>query len=435
MNAQTMPAPQPRGAAFANANFRWLMSGACLSMVGDQFTLIALPWLVLRLTGDPLALGLAIALMSVPRAAFILLGGALVDRYSPKRVMLLTKYASTVLLGALAALTLAGQVNLPMVYGFALAIGLSQAFAIPSGTSMLPRAMPPGLLQAANGAMMGLRQIAMLAGPLLAALMMALASNDGRAGELRGLGLAFAIDCLSFVVSAWTLSRVALLPAPPGPAPSQLLRAVADGVRGVWRDQAMRSCFLYWGVVSFFVGGSLQVALPVLASDALHSASAFGVLMGAHGAGTLLGMALSALTGKRLRLPFGAMILLGDVIAGLLIIPLGAIGVLWQGVVLLGVLGMLMGFMQVAVFTWIQQRVALTMMGRVMSIFMFIFMGLAPLSAAFTGSVLQFLTLAQLFACSGMALLLCALLAGLLTPMGSIRSAPAGQEASPGKPG
>lgn len=425
MNAHAMPAPEPR-AAFANANFRWLMSGACLSMIGDQFTLIALPWLVLRLTGDPLALGLAIALMSVPRAGFILLGGALVDRYSPKRVMMLTKYASTVLLGALAALTLNGQVSLPMVYGFALAIGLSQAFAIPSGTSMLPRTIAPQFLQAANGAMMGLRQVAMLAGPLLAALMIALAGSDGQSGELRGLGLAFAIDCLSFVVSAWTLSRVTMLPAPPGPPPSQLLRSVAEGFRSVWQDKAMRSCFLYWGVVSFFVGGSLQVALPVLASDALHSASAFGVLMGAHGAGTLLGMAFSAAAGKRMPLPFGAMILLGDAIAGLLIIPLGAIDGMWQGVALLGVLGMLMGFMQIAVFTWIQRRVAMAMMGRVMSIFMFIFMGLAPLSAAFTGWTLQFLSLAQLFACGGMALLLCALLAGLLTRMASIRAQPAG---------
>jgi hypothetical protein len=81
--------------------------------------------------------------------------------------------------------------------------------------------------------------------------------------------------------------------------------------------------------------------------------------------------------------------------------------------------------MQIAVFTWIQRRVAMAMMGRVMSIFMFIFMGLAPLSAAFTGWTLQFLSLAQLFACGGMALLLCALLAGLLTPMASIRSPPA----------
>jgi MFS family permease len=68
--------------------------------------MVALPWLVLKLTGDTLALGLVIALMSIPRAVFILIGGALVDRYSPKRVLMLSKYANAVLLALLTLLVL-----------------------------------------------------------------------------------------------------------------------------------------------------------------------------------------------------------------------------------------------------------------------------------------------------------------------------------------
>src|SRR4051812_40920275 len=76
-------------------SFRWMIAGGAISMLGDQFTLLALPWLVLNMTGDPLMLGIVIALASVPRALFILLGGALVDRYSPKRVLMLTKHINT----------------------------------------------------------------------------------------------------------------------------------------------------------------------------------------------------------------------------------------------------------------------------------------------------------------------------------------------------
>lgn len=173
MNAQRSP--------WADRNFRWLMAGGMLSMVGDQFTLIALPWLVLQLTGDPLALGLVVALMGIPRAVFILVGGAIVDRHSPKHVMMWSKHASTVLLGVLAALTLAGNATLPVVYALALAIGPAQAFGIPSGTAMLPRSVQAPLLQAANAAMMGMRQLSMLAGPLLAALLLV---GDGIAGLL-----------------------------------------------------------------------------------------------------------------------------------------------------------------------------------------------------------------------------------------------------------
>ncbi|NVE00333.1 MFS transporter [Massilia sp. BJB1822] len=409
-----------------NANFRWLMSGATISMLGDQFTLIALPWLVLRLTGDPLSLGLVIALMGIPRAVFILLGGALVDRYSPKQVLMLTKYASSILLGTLTFAVLTSQASLPLVYALAFCIGLAQAFAVPAGSSMLPRTIEPHLLQAANGIMMGLRQLTLLAGPLLAALILVLEGGNGAVASMRALGIAFGIDCMSYLVSAWTLSQVKPLDVAKPPQEQHLLRSVGEGIAMVWRDTDMRSCFLYWGLVSFFVGGAMQVAMPLLAQNTLHDAAALGVLLGTHGIGTLIGMAASGMLKKLRWLSFGAMILSVDALAGVLLMPVGAISASWQGILLMLPLGLIGGFIQIAVFTWIQQRVPPQMMGRTMSIFMFIFMGLAPLSAASTGWVLQYLTLTELFAGGGALLVCFALGAWLFTPMRHIRHSAAG---------
>src|SRR5436190_12378859 len=157
-----MQAPDPRAeraALLKDRNFRWLVSGGTISMLGDQFTLIALPWLVLKMTGDTLVLGTVLALISVPRAAFILVGGALVDRYSPKRVLMITKYVNAVLLALLAGGVFSATLTMTMVYALALGIGLATAFSIPSGTSMLPHAVAPERLPAANGAMMGIRQL------------------------------------------------------------------------------------------------------------------------------------------------------------------------------------------------------------------------------------------------------------------------------------
>lgn len=421
-----------RGGPWSDRNFRWLMAGALLSMTGDQFTLIALPWLVLGLTGDPLALGLVVALMGMPRAVFILVGGAVVDRHSPKRVMMLSRHASALLLALLAALTLAGQATLPVVYALALAIGLAQAFAIPSGTAML---------QAANAAMLGMRQLAMLAGPLLAALLLAVAGAEdgpgaGNGAGTRALGLAFAVDCATFVLSALTLARVRPRGDAPRAAEGGVLRCVGAGLSMVWRDTALRTCFLYWGLVAFLVGGAMQVALPLLADGVLHGASSLGILMGAHGAGTLLGMALAPLA-SRIALPFGALLLAGDALAGLLLAPLGGVGALWQAVALVLALGVLAGFLQVAIFTWIGRRVPPQMLGRAMSIFLFIFMGLAPLSAAATGAILQHVTLATLYLASGMLLVCCALGAWRFTPMRRIAAsagtaAGASADAAPG---
>jgi MFS family permease len=340
---------------------------------------------------------------------------------------MLTKHASALLVGALAALTLAGAATLPLVYALSLGIGLAQAFAYPSGSSMMPRAIPPELLQAANGAMMGVRQAGMLAGPLLAALLLALGDHGGgQEGGMRALGLAFAFDSLSFVVSAWTLSRVAPLPGAAAPVPQNVLHAVGEGLLAVWRDVEMRTCFAYWGLVSVLIGGTMQVALPVLAKERLHDGSAFGLLMAAHGAGMLAGMAVSGASarrggGKPVRI--GLIALTVDALAGLLVMPLGMITAGWQAGLLLLLLGALVGLVQVAVFTWIQKRVQPQMMGRTMSIFMFIMFGLAPLSSAATGWIMQRVTLQQMFLGGGAVLVVCATLALLFTPMRRIATA------------
>jgi MFS family permease len=424
----------PRGALLRDRNFAWLMAGGVISALGDQFTMIALPWLVLQLTRDPLALGMMVALMGVPRAVLILFGGAVVDRHSPKRVLMLSKHVNTVLLALLAGLVLAGQASLPVVTVLALGLSVASAFSIPAGTSMLPHAVAPQQLQAANGFMMAVRQVTMLAGPLLAGLMFALAgdgSSGMQDGGAKGLGLAFAFDCLSFAVSAWTLARVVPLPssaaAQPGQpvkAPEPMLRAVGAGVAAVWRDAALRTSFLYWGLCSCVVGGIMAVALPLLASSRLHGASALGLLAGAHGAGSLAGMALSGAIRRRIGgINLGTMLLLLDGVIGLMLPLLGMITASWQGVLLNLAIGVLGGYVNVTVFTWIQQQVPRAMLGRVMSIFMFVVMGLAPLAAAAAGWIATLVPLGALFTGAGLFLAATALLAWLFTPMRALADA------------
>jgi len=405
-----------RAELFRDRNFRWLIGGGTLSLLGDQFTLIALPWLVLTMTGDTLVLGLVLALISVPRALFILVGGAIVDRYSPKQVLMLTKYVNTVLLGLLAALVFTGALTLPMVYVLALGIGLSTAFSIPSGTAMMPHVVRPGQLQAANSISLGLRQLSMFLGPLLAGLLIAL-FGDGAGGSManaKGIAIAFAFDAFSFALSAWTLAQVMTRDAAPrrGGAATAVWASIAEGLRHFWSDVELRTCFIYWAAIALLIMGPIHIALPVLASTQPGlGAAAFGIMVGAHGAGTLAGMIASGIK-PNLRIgSLGTTILAFDIVIGLLFIPMGQIGAAWQGAMLMVAIGLLGGFMQVAVFTWIQRRVPPALLGRAMSLFMFIFMGLAPMSAAITGWIMRGVTLGQLFAASGGTLVVLAVLA------------------------
>jgi MFS family permease len=384
------------------------MAGSFMTLLGDQFTLVALPWLVLSMTQDTLVLGTVLGLLSLPRALFILIGGAVVDRFSPKRVLMVTKFVNALLLGILVLLLATGGLTLWMVYLLALAIGLATAFSIPSGTSMLPHVMQRSQLAAANGIMMGLRQLSMFVGPLLAAVLIAIYGGGsgtlptGTVTDAKGLSLAFGLDALSFLLSAWTLAQVRLHVSSPtetvqGTRGDSVWTSVLQGLRHVRQDRELLLCFTYWSVVAVLITGPVQIAMPVLVSTQQLGVAALGILLGAHGGGTLLGMALSgARSGMRLG-TLGMTLLVVDGVVGLL----------------LAVIGLLGGFMQVSIFTWIQRRTPPALMGRVMSMFMFIFLGLAPLAGAFTGWLMRYVTAAELFAgCGG--LLVCVAVGALV---------------------
>jgi len=86
-----------------NRNFRLLWIGEGISLLGDQFYLIALPWLVLSLTGDALVVGTVLATAGIPRALFMLVGGALTDRFTPRKLMINSNLARMMLTGVVLA--------------------------------------------------------------------------------------------------------------------------------------------------------------------------------------------------------------------------------------------------------------------------------------------------------------------------------------------
>jgi MFS family permease len=401
--------PSSRDSLFANRNFSLLFGGSTISAIGDQFTLVALPWLVLKLTGDPAALGLVLAAMALPRAAFMLIGGAVVDRMSPRRVLLGARGINALLVSLLAVLVLAGAIQMWMIYALALGIGLSTAFAYPAGSAILPQLIQPQQLQPGNALFMGMRQLSMIVGPAIAGLLIsagAHADRDNGVIDASGLGLAFGIDAVSFLFSLASLMLIRIHSDrhPKAPAGS-VLASVASGIRTIWADLPLRAFILYAAVVSVFVGGPIQVGLPVLADTRLDlGAASLGILMTANGGGMLLGSFLSGVATKLVRGRLGLMVLGIDSLAGLALATMALVHSTLTGVVLLASVGVLAGIVQIAIVSWIQRRVAPEMMGRTMSVLMFTFMGLGPLSAAIAGSLLKVISLATLFTVAGLTL-------------------------------
>ncbi len=422
-------------------NFWWLVSGSFVSMLGDQFTLVALPWLVLKLTGSALALGTVLMVMALPRAVFMLLGGAFVDRFSPRRVLLVARSANAVFIGLLAAFVWTGNIQLWWLYLLALGIGFATAFVYPAGSAILPQLVAPAKLTVANSITMGLRTLSTFVGPALAGVVVALFAAPGihapgaaRVPDATGLAVAFTIDGLSFLASIVSLLIIRMRPAAKheGRPLAGVLRSIGEGVRQVWRDFPLRAFILYVGAVSFFVGGPLQVGLPVLADQRLDwGAAAYGALMSASGAGVFVGSVFAGvgtrLFGKRL----GLIVLLADSVGGLIIAAFGFVHHTVVGIGMLFTWGIVGGFIQIALITWIQRRVAPEMMGRTMSLLMFTFMGVGPLAAALGGVVLHATNVTTLFVGAGL-LLTAIALASMLNP--AIRSIKAGDAAPPAVP-
>ncbi|HET6545860.1 MAG TPA: MFS transporter [Rhodanobacteraceae bacterium] len=404
-----------RDSLFANRNFSLLFGGSSISAFGDQFTLVALPWLVLKLTGDPAALGIVLAVMAFPRAAFMLIGGAVVDRMSPRRVLLGARAVNAACIVILAALVLAGTIHMWMVYLLALGIGLSTAFAYPAGSAIMPQLVQPQQLRSANAAFMGMRQLSMIGGPVLAGFVIALGAHHQPSAQAvsdaRGLGMAFAIDAASFVFSLASLAMVRIHgDFHPAQTSGGVFASIAAGIRHVWSDVPLRAFVIYASFVSVFVGGPIQVGLPVLADTRLNlGAASLGILMTAQGVGMFVGSFLSGIGQRLMRGHLGVMVLCGDSLIGLALAALTLVHTTYSGAALLLCTGLFGGMVQIAIFTWIQQRVSQAMMGRTMSILMFTFMGLGPLSAAAAGALLKVISLTALFGIAGLTLTLIAL--------------------------
>ncbi len=389
-------------------DFRVLFAGVTTSMLGDQFALIATPWLVLQLTGDPLALGIVLALEGFPRAVFMLLGGAITDRLSPRMIMLIADLIRFALTALMAAAVFADVVQIWMLYAFSLGFGLVAGFAVPAGNSIVPMLVEDQDLQAGNSIMMGVSQLVGFIGPTVAGILI-----GGYAHSLFGVALALAIDAFSFAVSAaclWlirggTRSAQAQIAA----AEASLWDSIVVGIKYLWTDQALRLMFMVTMAVNFLLVGPLLVGIPVLADQRLpEGAFAFGLLMSAYAGGNLAGYLLAGALPRPTGVVIRIVLLVLLVGFGFVIASLGFIPSTWPDFFLLLLIGLANGYVAIILFTWMQLRTPREMLGRMMSILMFGSTGLVPVSQAISGAVSKW-DLTLLFAAAGASMLFVAL--------------------------
>jgi hypothetical protein len=393
----------------AQRDFRLLWIGQTVSILGDQFSLIALPWLVLQLTHDPLALGLVLALAGVPRVVCMLFGGVVADRFTPRTIMLATDLFRLALWILTAALIATGAIQLWMLYVLSVFFGASSGFFMPAANSIVPRLIGRTDLEAGNSLMQGADQLAQTIGPALAGALIAWFAHTtvpGAVPTLGGIALAFAVDACTFAISVVTLWAMAPLPPAPNSEPEGVTDAILSAVRFVWGDPFLRAMVILLAVVNFIFVGPLMVGLPVLANTRLvEGAAAFGIVMSVFSLGMLGGILcagmLPRLDGRGLSYLLVAMF----IGFGICLIAFGWVHSTGLVSVLLFILGAANGYTGVTLITLLQRRTPTRLMARLMSLVMVANLGLVPVSEALSGAISRW-SLTGLFGITGFLLVL-----------------------------
>ena len=390
-----------------NREFRYLWIGNTISGCGDQFFLVALPWLILQLTGSGAVLGGIMMLGAIPRAALMLIGGAVTDRFSPRKIMILTAALRTLLVASLAAFIWTHHVEVWQLYVLSFLFGVADAFAAPAAQTFLPSLVAPAQLPAANALSQGTQQIAMLAMPAPAGIIIA----------AFGVAWAFSIDAISFL---FIIAALLMLRDPPrveSAVPrANIVHSILEGLRYVENDVALRTFLLVLAVLNFCISGPLSVGLAFLAKSEFGSPAAYGLLMSSVAAGSLVGLLLAAARQQRKR---GRILLAVSVVIGICTASIGLFSHLWSLLPILFVMSASAGFLNVHLLSWFQQRVDRAMLGRVMSVLMFASLGLMPLSLAAAGVAVQW-SLSGMFTGAGVMVLVVTCIAALQRPVREI---------------
>jgi len=353
-------------------NYRLFAAGQLVSLTGTWMQRVAQDWLVLELSGNSgTALGITTGLQFLPMLLFGLYGGVLADRYPKRRLLLIAQVAMGLLALTLGVLTVTGVVELWHVYALAFGLGVAsvidtptrQAFAVELvGKEDLPNAV------SLNSATFNAGRVL---GPAIAGLLI----------NVMGTGPVFLLNAASFLAVLVGLLRIRtdeLHAAKRVPrAPGQL----RDGLRYVRRRPELLWPIVLVAVIGTF-GLNFQITTALVAKLVFHrGAGSYGLLGSALAFGSLFGALLSARRGvPRQRLLLGAALAFG-----LLEIAVGLMPTYHSFLLLLVPTGFAVLTFTTAANASIQLASSAAMRGRVMALYVLVFLGGTPVGAPVIG--------------------------------------------------
>ena len=358
-------------------NYRIYFTGQIVSLAGTWMQNVALAWLVLQLSGSPLAVGALAFWRFVPFTVFGLVAGVVADRFDTRRLVMATQASAMVVSAALAVVTLSGTATLPLVFVLAALGGIALAFDAPGRQSLTYQMVGPRELPNAVALNTGLFNGSRIIGPAIAGLVIATA----------GTGICFVINAVSFlsVLTALFVLRTDELHPVARDVSTGVVAGLRRGFAFAWSTPQLR---LILGVVTVVstVGFNFHVLVPLLAADTLHvGPEGFGLLSASFGAGALVG----ALATATFREASWTMFATGTTAFGVLVLLLAPVhDAVLAGLLLFGI-GISFTFFTANANALVQLNSPDELRGRLIGLYLLTFVGVAPLGGLFAGWLAQ----------------------------------------------
>ena len=354
-------------------NYRIFFTGQLVSLAGTWMQNVALAWLVIELSGSPLAIGALAFWRFVPFTIFGLAAGVVADRIESRKLVMATQAAAMAVSVALAVVTLTDTATLPLVYVLAALGGIALAFDAPGRQSLTFQMVGPRELPNAVALNSGLFNGSRVIGPAIAGLVIAAV----------GTGICFVLNAVSFlaVLSALAIVRAEELYPVAKDRGATIVGGLRRATSFAWNDPQLRLILSVVTVVST-VGFNFHVLVPLLAADTLHlGPEGFGLLSATFGLGALVG----ALATATFRQASWRMFSIGTASFGVLVLLLAPVqNAYLAGLVLFGI-GVSFTLFTANANSLVQLTAPDHLRGRLIGLYLFAFLGLAPIGGLFAG--------------------------------------------------
>jgi MFS family permease len=364
----TAPPPPKRSSAFPalqNPAYRIYFSGQLVSVIGTWLQIVAQGWLVLQLTQSAFLIGLVAALATTPSLLFSLFGGVVVDRFPKKRILFITQLTNTALAMTLGVLTILGLASIPLICVLAFCMGTVNALDAPARQAFIPEVVTKGQLASAVALNSAVFNAGRVIGPVIAGILIAVV----------GTGWAFIANAVSYAAVLVALRFMQVQPSPPSP-PQQAVAAIRQGIQYAASHPIIRVLLLYVATLSIF-GWSYSTLMPIIAQRGFGlGATGLGWLYTATGLGSLLATLLVSAGSKKIRPTY--FVVGGSVIFSISLMLFAQTSSVRVALPLLFLVGMGLISQSAMTTTMIQSMVQPQFRGRVMSIYVLMFLGMSP---------------------------------------------------------